>query len=149
MIFYTCTRTLTADNYKDIERFKANSIIGRTLSEIKYVWKYTVGDVLIRHKIETGSAEIDLISDACPVPKKFLIMHIDDLGIPWVKRLSVRGGLGTALANLTEIWGDGKYRFSVDPEQIDSILLGYAYDPLIEYRRFKNENPSYGKSKTE
>lgn len=141
--------SLSPSDIKDIEAFKAHNPVGRLLLEIRDVWKFAVGDVLIRYRINEDGREIDMVSDVCPVPKKFRVMHIDDLGIPWVKQLSVRGGLGTKLASLVEAWSQGKYRYAVDPEQIDSILLGYKYDPRIEYRKLRNENPNYGKSKAE
>lgn len=137
--------TLSTNDIKEIEAFKSHSPTGMLLTEIRDVWKFSVGDVLIRHKVFLDSRNIDLVSDACPVPKKFRVMYIDDLGIPWIKQLSVRGGLGTKLSNLVEAWCNGRYRYSVDPEQIDSILLGYKYDPRSEYRRLRNENPNYGK----
>lgn len=141
--------SLSPNDLKEIEAFKAHTPTGRLLVEIRDAWKFTVGDVLVRYKMNGDSRDLDIVSDACPVPKKFRVMYIDDLGIPWVKQLSVRGGLGIKLANLTDAWGNGRYRYFVDPEQIDSILLGYRYDPRIEYRRMRNENQDYGKSKTE
>jgi hypothetical protein len=139
---------LSSSDIKNIEAFKACHPIGRLLTEVKDVWKFSVGDTLVRYKMHEYPRELDLVSDACPVPKKFRVMKIDDLGVPWVKQLSVRGGLGTQLTNLVEGWCNGRYRYAVDPEQIDSILLGYKYDPRIEYRKLRNENPSYGKTKT-
>ena len=140
--------TLSPSNIKDIESFKVHHPIGRLLVEIKDAWKFAVGDVLVRYKMTPNDREIDQVSDACPVPKKFRVMYIDDLGVPWVKQLSVRGGLGTKLMSLVDAWGSGKYRYVVDQEQIDSILLGYKYDPRIEYKRLRDEDPNYGKNKT-
>jgi hypothetical protein len=140
--------SLSPSDLKDIEAFKTHSLIGRLLVEMRDVWKYAIGDVLVRYKMTENSKDLDLVSDVCPVPKKFRVMYIDDLGIPWIKQLSVRGGLGTKLINLTEAWCNGRYRYCVDQEQIDSILLGYKYDPRIEYRKLRNESPNYGKNKT-
>lgn len=139
---------LLPNDIKEIEGYKTHSPIGRLLVELRDIWKYSVGDVLVRYKMSDSGKEIDLVSDACPVPKKFRVMHIDDLGIPWLKQLSVRGGLGTKLSPITEIWCNGRYRYCVDQEQLDSILLGYKYDPRIEYRTLRNESPDYGKNKT-
>lgn len=138
---------LTPSDIKDIEAFK-QSPTGRLLLEIRDAWKFSTGDVLVRYKIDGDSKDIDLVSDVCPIPKKFRVMYIDDLGIPWIKQLSVRGGLGTKLMSLADSWNHGRYKYTVDPEQADSILLGYKYDPRIEYKRLRNENPDYGKTKT-
>lgn len=141
--------TISPSDLKEIEHFKTHHPTGRLLVEIKEAWKFSVGDILVRYLIDSKDKSLDLISEVCPVPKKFRVMYIDDLGIPWVKQLSVRGGLGTRLASLVDSWSFGKYRYIVDPEQTDSILLGYKYDPRIEYKRLRDENPSYGRTKTE
>jgi hypothetical protein len=141
-------RGISPNDLREIEGFKAHHPIGRLLTEIRDVWRFSVGDVLIRHRMNGDHNDIDPVSDVCPIPKKFKVIHIDDLGIPWIKQLSVRGGLGTKLISLVEAWNNGKYRYIVDPEQVDAILLGYKYDPRLEYKRLRNENPNYGKTKT-
>ncbi len=140
--------SVTPSELQDIENFKQNHPTGRLLAELRNVWQFQVGDVLIRHKVEGTSSDLDVVSDACPIPKKFRVMFIDELGMPWIKQLSVRGGLGSKLMAMADAWSNGKYRYSVDPELVDSILLGYKYDPRIEYKKMRDENPEYGKNKT-
>jgi hypothetical protein len=62
-----------------------------------------------------------------------------------VKQLSVRGGLGNKMYCLMNYVNN--YRWEVDPEQVDAILLGYRYDPRAEYRRMRDENSEYGGKK--
>lgn len=139
------TTNFSQNDIEEIEKFKANNPIGRLLIQMKEVWKFNVGDVLIRYRMTSGDMPIDLISDICPIPRKFRVVFIDDLGMIWIKQLSVRGGLGDKIIPIVEGWSNGKYKYAVDPEQIDSILLGYTYDPRVEYRKMRDENKDYGK----
>lgn len=130
---------LKAKDAEDIKKFAENSPLAHTIKQYKN-WKFSVGDVLIRKSIRTN--DIDRVSETCPVPRKFRVIHIDELGIPWVKQLSVRGGLGNKLYNLMTYVQN--FIWEVDPEQIDALILGYKYDPRAEYRRMRDENPEYG-----
>ena len=139
---------LKPDDTQEVEQFAKEHPTGKMLSEMKN-WKFAVGDVLIRFiKEPEGGTSIDTVADTCLVPKKYRVMIIDDLGIPWVKQLSVRGGLGNKLYCLAQI-DAGKYHYQVDPEQLEAILLGYKYDPRVEYRRMREQNPEYGSTKIE
>ena len=135
---------LKPDEVIEISRFAKEHPTGRLLSEMRE-WKFEVGDVLIRHVRNTddGSTSVDMVSDACQVPKKYRVVHIDALGIPWVKQLSVRGGLGSRMYCIATV-DPGRYHYTVDPEQVEAALLGYRYDARIEYRRMRSENPNYG-----
>lgn len=126
-----------------VENFAKNHPLGRLLAELKN-WNFQVGDVLIREvKAYEGTKSIDMVSDTCQVPKKYRVVHIDNLGIPWVKQLSVRGGLGDKIYCLATVAAE-KYSYQVDPEQLEASLLGYKYDPRVEYKRMRADNPEYG-----
>lgn len=134
---------LDAADVKNIERFSKEHPTGMLLNEMRN-WKFQIGDVLIRHIINDTTKNIDYVSETCQVPKKYRVVYIDELSIPWIKQLSVRGGMGekiVCLAN-TDI---RLYRYQVDPEQLDAALLGHNYDPRAEYKRMRNNNPNYGR----
>lgn len=138
---------LKPTDIQDIMNFAKEHPLGKLLTEMKN-WQFSVGDTLIRFKkMPDGHMQLDNVSDKCPVPKKFKVIHVDDLGLPWVRQLSVRGGLGSTLYclanNSVEL-----YRYQVDPEQLDSILLGTRYDPRAEYRNMRENNPNYGGNNT-
>lgn len=135
---------LKAKDLEDIKKFHDHSPQARMVRELTS-WKFNVNDVLVRYSVTDGNKTLDKVSEACPVPKKFRVLHVDELGIPWVKQLSVRGGLGNKLYCLMNYVNN--YTWEVDPEQIDAVLLGYKYDPRAEYRRMRNENPQYGGTK--
>lgn len=138
-------------NEKDaVEAFlKAGNRQSTLLREFVKWQGFGLNDVLIRYRItadfHTGKIQrdIDNVSNTCEVPKKFRIVYIDDIGVPWVKQLSVRGGLGNKLYCLAD-YSPGCYEFEVDPAYVDSILLGTSYDPRAEYRLMRKENPRYG-----
>lgn len=132
------------DDMRNVERFEKEHPIGRLLSEMKN-WNFQVGDVLIRKvKEDGGTSSVDLVGDNCQVPKKYRVVFMDTLGIPWVKQLSVRGGLGDKIYCLATV-DQNRYSYSVDPEQLEASLLGYKYDPRIEYKRMRADNPNYGR----
>ena len=79
------------------------------------------------------------------VPKKFKIVYVDEFNIPWVKQISVRGGLGNKLYTLLS-FQPTRFKFEIDPEKLDAELLGFKYDPRAEYKRMRDSNPKYGKN---
>lgn len=137
-------RHLKPKDTEDIQKFLNTNPIARMLKKMQG-WKFDVGDILIRYEIDSrGKKHVDCVSTACPVPKKFRVLHIDDLGVPWVKQLSVSGGMGNKLYCLLNYVH--QYEWETDPEQVDALLLGYKYDPRAEYKRMRESNPNYGKS---
>ena len=138
-------KNLKTKDVEDIEKFHSHSPQAKMMKEY-LSWKFEVGDVLIRSSTnQAEAAVIDKVSESCPVPKKFRVLHVDELGIPWVKQLSVRGGLGNKMYCLMNYVNN--YKWEIDPEQVDAILLGYRYDPRAEYRRMRDENSEYGGKK--
>jgi hypothetical protein len=133
---------LKPDEMKEVEHFAREHPLGKVLTEMKH-WKFAVGDVLVRFVKEEGGTSVDLVSEVCQVPKKYRVVLVDELGIPWVKQLSVRGGMGNKLYCLASV-DAGRYHYQVDPEQLEAILLGYRYDPRCEYRKMREANPEYG-----
>jgi hypothetical protein len=137
---------LRPEDLKEIEHFAKEHPTGILLSEMNN-WNFQVNDVLIRHIVHgDGTKSIDMVNNYCQVPRKYRVMFIDALGVPWVKQLSVRGGLGEGLYCLAKV-NASTYKYSVDPEQLEASLLGYKYDPRIEYHRMRASNPDYGKKK--
>jgi hypothetical protein len=136
---------LKQKDIEDIKKFHEQSPQAKMIRDY-HSWKFNVDDVLIRHSTDhDGNKVVDIVSESCRVPKKFRVVKVDELGIPWVKQLSVRGGLGNKLYCLMNYVNN--YTWEVDPEQIDAVLLGYKYDPRAEYRRMRDENPQYGGKK--
>lgn len=135
---------LKPEELTEIEHFATQHPVGKVLSEMCH-WHFQVDDVLVRQlRQEDGTMAIDMVSDTCQVPRKYRVIVTDALGVPWVKQLSVRGGLGSKLYCLAGM-DASKFRYQVDPEQLEAILLGYKYDPRIEYKRMRESTPEYGK----
>ena len=136
---------LKQKDIEDIKKFHEHSPQAKQIRDF-LSWKFNVNDVLVGYATDHDrNKTLDKVSADCPVPKKFRVMHVDELGIPWVKQLSVRGGLGNKMYCLMNYIHN--YTWEIDPEQIEAILLGYKYDPRIEYRRMRDENPKYGGKK--
>ena len=133
---------IDADDAKIIERFKTTHPVGMLLTAMKH-WNFQVNDVLIRYSLAEGKKNVDTVSDSCPVPKKYRVVHIDDIGMPWIKQLSVRGGMGERIICMAHV-DPNLFHYTVDPEQLVAVILGHAYDPRAEYRRMRDNNPKYG-----
>ena len=122
---------------KSIQHFLNYHPIAKLLREAQ-TWHYNVGDVLIRYTInENGRLTPQLISNSILIPIKYRVVYVDELGVPWVKRISVSKGLGTALRNLAEMSVNSTFR--IDPQQINAQLLETSYDPRDEYREYRNQ----------
>jgi hypothetical protein len=133
---------LKPNEYNDIERFKKEHPLGKFLTEYM-TWKFAIGDVILRYRTDSDGAIVyDNVSETCQIVKKYRVVHVDSLGIPWVKQLRVRGGMGNKLYCIANMTG---WSFKVDPEQLDALILGYQYDPRIEYKKMRDQNPDYGK----
>lgn len=137
---------LKPEELKNIEHFANNHPTGKLLTQFKS-WGFQIGDVLVRYVISPdGSQSVDMLGDNTAVPKKYKVVFIDDIGVPWIKQLSVRGGLGSKLYCLATI-DVHRFTYKVDPEQLDAALLGYKYDARVEYKKMRDENPTYGGAK--
>lgn len=134
---------LKPNELAQVDRFAKTHDLGILLSEMKH-WGFQVGDTLVRYiKQADGSLKIENVSDVCPVPRKFRVVFVDELGVPWIKQLSVRGGLGQTLYCMAQ-HNARLYRYKVDPEQVEASILGVQYNPRREYRMMRDNNPDYG-----
>ncbi len=137
------THALKPSEMKDIENFLNTSPVAKQIRQYNS-WTFEVGDVLVKYKTDwQGSSSVEQVSTTCPVPRKFKIIYIDKERIPWVKQVSVRGGLSNKLICLIN-HNQPNTTWEVDPEQAEALLLGYPYDPRAEYKNMRTENPAYG-----
>lgn len=125
-----------------IEQWHTHDSLALILRAVKEWSDFEIGEVLVKRDLSNNN--LVEVSGQCRIPKKWKIVHIDDLGIPWIKVVSVRGGLGNKLEPMTK-FQPNRFRFEIDPEKLDALLLGVRYDPRIEYKRMRDANPNYGK----
>jgi len=131
---------LKTQETKTVRLFLDNHPSAKMIQNYRQWLQLKENDVLVRDRMDGA---VDMVSEQCSVPKKFKVIHIDELGFPWVKNINVRGGLGTKLYNLSE---SPAFTYKVDPEQLDCLLLGGKYDPRAQYREWRKLNPKYGGS---
>jgi hypothetical protein len=100
--------------------------------------KYSVGDVLIRFKFdEDGKRSSCTVSKSNLMPRKYKVVHINDLGVSFVKYIPYSEDAdpesGTLVSMLhTDVQA---HEFQVDPEFTDSIIFGTEYTPYSEDMR--------------
>lgn len=96
---------------------------------------FNVGDVLIRKTKEYYPSEkirVETVSPSSNAPKKFVCIHVDQFGVPFVKHMKVNGDLVDDIINVATMDLDRCW-FEVDPEYVDGILLGNSVDPLQKF----------------
>jgi hypothetical protein len=126
-----------------IKRWKDNDYLAIYLKVLNEYRGINVGDVLIKKSKTTG--DVVNMSGTCPIPIKYKVVYIDeDIGVLWLKQISVRGGLGKKLYPITN-FSPTSFKFEIDPEKIEAEILGIKYDPRINYKRMRDINPNYGK----
>jgi len=100
---------------------------------------FKVGDVLIKKKKYWDDKINGFIWKIPKVQvrgsmRKFIIVHVDSVGIPYIKKLSVKGHLLEGIKSLADV----DFRTEIyekDPDYAEAIILGKEdFDP-IEYER--------------
>jgi hypothetical protein len=110
---------------------------------------FTEGDYLVAMKANVATGKDKAINDSYGVPLKYKIVHIDEHGIPWIKRINSLGYPKGSIINLVvaemreyiahvdDIGGifsnpATQTKFVLDPDYVDSLILGpSAYDPVV------------------
>lgn len=136
-------KMLKPSDIEAMKRWMDNDSTAQILKTLKDQVDLEVGEVLVKRDLVNN--DLVKVSGTCPIPRKYKVVAIDELGVPWLKQVSVRGGLGTKLYPITH-FVPTRFKFEIDPEKVDSELLGTTYDPRIEYKRMRDANPDYGKS---
>lgn len=118
---------------------------GRGFKLFREYRNYNEGDVLVRRNQHSATGEYDPVSASCPIPKKFKVVCVDEFDVPWIKQIGVKGGLGKKMH--TPVDQAGVWVYEIDPEMLNAQILQAEYDPREEYRKWREANPNYGKSK--
>ena len=98
---------------------------------------FNLGDVLICYKLERDwnvykpVRTLETYPDS-KVAVRYLVIHIDDLGAPWVKEITLEGKVDNKNDPLclwsNEGYGDEFDMYEVDPVSVDAALLDQVYD---------------------
>lgn len=126
----------------EMEIIKRNEAgMSQTLRVLQEVTQFKVGDFLIafhRNHWE-GNRQV---TNSYGAPKKFTVVHVDSNGIPYMKELNKKGEpTGIIIASVRLEGGysqlkEGEYRFEVDPDYTDSIIMQDEenYDATLVHR---------------
>ena len=103
--------------------------------------QFSVGDYLIKkiknHEFDRWDIELFNDKSQPDVYRKYVVLKIDDLGIPYVAPIICPGAIGKHAIPLTNV--DLNYeRFELDPDYETYLLLDRAdeYDPLERWRYY-------------
>jgi hypothetical protein len=102
--------------------------------------KYSIGDVLIRFKFdEDGKRSSCTVSKGNLMPRKYKVVHINDLGVSFVKYIPYSEDADPESGALVSMLHTDvqAHEFQVDPDFTDSIIFGTEYTPYSEEMRKK------------
>ncbi len=124
--------TLSEEDLKSI-RLNLEGPHAHLLREMKK-WVFNVGDVVVRyHKTKDGKrGPICTVSDTNKAPKKFKVVHIDELGIPHLKIITKDGNKLSQTIMCLANQDHASFTFELDPELAECILMDNVdgYDPM-------------------
>lgn len=132
---------------KDITRFL------KILEELK---KFNVGDILIAHEVDIyDNTKTKKVVNSYGVAVKYEVVHVSDQGIPYITELSRDGKKIRPLFNIMPDYFQSTWRgdeiarpesenyecdlvFQLDPEYLDSMIIGGEYDPCVSFKYNKD-----------
>lgn len=109
---------------------------------------FKIGDVLVKKikksRITKDCSHIDYWEHVMvpyrKVPAKYVVVHVDDNGIPTVKRLSVKGYFTGNIQSLADVDFRNEI-FEEDPDMLEALLLNEdEFDPIRRERNRKRKS---------
>lgn len=96
-------------------------------------YKFNIGDFLIRED-NVGGNKWEVHTAKCGLPYRYVYLFENELGIGYVRRLSVRKEelVDSPICILN--FDLDVTRFKLDPSYADSILLGEKFNPVDDYK---------------
>lgn len=107
---------------------------------------FKVGDYLIKEIRDLDMAgkptspwRVVKISPQSNLNKKYIVVHVDKHGVPYIKHMKVNGKLGGIICMAAIDFRSSK--FQLDPDHMEHIMMGEQreFDPLERYKEKKNE----------
>lgn len=113
---------------------------GPVLSAVEKAKKFNLGDYLIL-RVKDFAGNFKIKSNSYGAPVKFVVVHINRHGIPFIKKVSKQGNpVGKMYSCIGSLEGDDycypwqDFEFILDPDFADSILLQDSYDPSTQHK---------------
>lgn len=102
-----------------------------TINTLRNLSQFKEGDFLVAYKFagSYGDYKKRPVTNSYGVPKKFIVVHVDSNGIPYMKELNKSGdATGPVLSPVRADGGysiikQAEYVFEIDPEYTDAIIL--------------------------
>lgn len=155
---------LSAADQKAIEAATKKSVVYKWLN-IKDSINFNVGDYVVKYTPHWDNWDDEgdytkvkwkpeVISYLCPVPKKYMVVHVDEYQVPFVKLVGKNGKpTGRLICLASQTFISGKSFFKIDQDYADHCLLAdpavTPFDPnttLNKYREFEKEVEEFNES---
>ncbi len=102
-----------------------------TINTLRNLSRFREGDYLIAFHFAHGYGDNKKrpVANSYGVPKKFIVVHVDSNGVPYMKELSKNGDATGGVISPVRVDGgysmikQAEYVFEVDPDYADAIIL--------------------------
>jgi len=130
------------DQYESEVVRRNETAVSSVLGALERVNKLKLGDFLIAFRPRRWTDRREQVVNSYGAPKKYQVVHVDAVGIPYVKELNRSGKpTGTLISPVTISARNGvevssEFEFEVDPDYTDSIILSDEenYDAALVQR---------------
>jgi hypothetical protein len=124
---------LTREEMEELKEF--NDDYRKLTTAIENAKRFNLGDFLVLY---TGD-KLTIRKNSYGAPDKFKVVYISDYGMPFVKSVNK---LGTPVGPLMDLMGgsmtdyayDSDFKFELDPDYADALLLQQPYDPAVLHK---------------
>ena len=132
---------ITEKEIKSIRRSVKGRVVFDAVNNMRHQLQFEIGDVLVLRLNNDRLLEVHE-----GVPQRFFVVHKDDLGFIYTKKILTGGKLGQGL-ELLAVHPSGT-RFEIDPEKVESILVGQEgeYNPYAQAKELKRKKDKQRKA---
>lgn len=133
---------------EDLQTMERDLRTDRTLKHLKNLsfYKFTIGDVLVReekcHKRDSEGYEWKTKLAECGIPNKYVYVFENDLGVGYIRRLSVNGRKFVDRPTCVTEFDPDQTRFVLDPEYADHMIFSdenAEFDAKSRYDEIKKK----------
>lgn len=128
---------------KKIKAHQESTVYGFIQSYINSL-QFNKGDYLIRISRYMDIEYITKINGT-NIIRKYQVVYIDENDVRYCSYVKVDGSLSSEIFPLIDM---NHSCFKLDPDYLNSMLIGYDYDPLHEYKKHKEQKEHEKRNKS-
>lgn len=129
-----------------------NGLAERVYRSLKQMQEYNFieGDILIHKTLDWTGVDVEWVTEKfsgiTQAPRKYKVVHVDDVGLPYVQRIGMKGGVIGDIKCLAG-YDDSSDVFIHDPDFIDHQIIADDDDTFDPQEVYKENRDEYFKTK--